>query len=239
MAIEGIKDVLGHLAWTLKAYESPAEEILGERLRQAIAPDAKFEPQVTVNTSIGPFRLDQLLTDSAGRKIAIEIDGREFHDAGRDFWRTVFVVGEGYVDVVYRVPATFLKTRLIGVLAALAIVEPGLFNEAVTARWLDATKTNDDVVSDELDENIDDEDEDEDGREATASRGYSALALANRFRSDARDCDHFNIRLFYNFAKGTGSTDLDAIQAEWDRQNPPKPSPSIFDTFDWSSLFKD
>lgn len=237
MAIEGIKEVLGHLDWTLRAYESPAEEILGERLRQAIAPDAKFEPQVAVNTSIGPFRLDQLLSDSSGRKIAIEIDGREFHHASRDFWRTVFIAGEGHVDVVYRVPAMFLKTRLIGVLAALAIVEPGFFNEAVSAWWLEAVKVNDDFVADDFDENIDGEDEDV--RESTASRGYSALALANGFRSDARDCDPLNIRFFYNFAKGTGLTDLDAIRAEWDRQHPPKPSPSIFETFDWSSLFKD
>ena len=50
MAIEHIRDILERIPGNLRrgTYESPAEEMLGERLRSAIDPSAKFQTQVWV-----------------------------------------------------------------------------------------------------------------------------------------------------------------------------------------------
>ena len=56
MAIEHIRDVLERITSLMKAYESPTEERLGERLRSAINPTARFQTQVWVDTWARAFR---------------------------------------------------------------------------------------------------------------------------------------------------------------------------------------
>jgi len=118
------------------AYESAAEEAFGERVRRAIRTDSTLSLQVSIDSPAGLFRLDFLLVDPSGRRIGIEVDGREFHQGRRDFWRTAVLLGMGAIDVEYRVQAT--DTSGAGMLPALAYIasrEPRCFPEERVADW--------------------------------------------------------------------------------------------------------
>lgn len=224
MALEPIGNALGRMDSVIRDYESPAEESLGERLRSALASSAIFETQVEVATSIQGFRLDMLLISPARRRIAVEVDGKDFHDPNRDFWRTVFLVAERKVDVVYRVPATYVKRNLIGVLAALASLEAGCFDTETATQWRQAAERS--YVFDR-----DDDHEDYLGRSAGGVRESDLILFG--LRNDAFDSRPANVAPYYQFAKGSGLTSLDAIRSEWKRQHPPA-SPVLQDNdFDW------
>lgn len=243
MPMEHIREVLKRIPAILNGmYESPAEECLGERLRSSVDPTTKFQTQVWVDTWAGPFRLDLVLTDRNGRRIAIEVDGKDFHEPVRDHWRTVFVVGDKRVDVVYRVPASDLKVNLVGVLAGLAAVEPLCFLRAEISRWKEMT---DDLpIRRSSQENGEDQPEDED-EDAEYGRAYSrrwfmsTRSIETRLRCDARDCEGSTIKTYYDFAVATSLKDLDAIQAAWKEA---RPAAAWFDEADdlneFSSIFE-
>jgi len=243
MAMKHISEVLRRIpAILMGMYESPAEECLGERLRSSVDPTTKFQTQVWVDTWVGPFRLDLVLTDRNGRRIAVEVDGRDFHEPVLDHWRTVFVVGDKRVDVVYRVPARDLRVNLVGVLAGLAAVEPLCFRQAEILRWKEII---DDLsIRGSTNENDEDRPEGED-EDAGYGRAYSCRwftltrAIENRFRGDATDCEGATIKTYYDFAVATGLKDLDGIQAAWKQAHPAIPwSYEADDLADFSSIFE-
>jgi very-short-patch-repair endonuclease len=242
MTIETIHDILQRMPSVIAAYESPAEESLGERLRPAVSPSASFQTQVWVNTFAGRFRLDMLLTDCKGRRIAVEVDGKDFHNPTRDRWRTVFIIGDGQADVLYRVPARDLKRNLVGVLAGLAASEPQCFNNASVLEWKEAT-TESWRYSDAGNDEYDDDDDDIDPSDAEDARRYrgrwigSSAAIEGHYRGDALDCTWEAIRARYEFAKSTGLVDLDAIERAWKLKNAPAPDPNeekILSMFDFN-----
>lgn len=243
MAMEHISEVLKRIPAILTGmYESPAEECLGERLRSMVDSTTKCQTQVWVDTWIGPFRLDLVLTDRNGRRIAVEVDGRDFHEPVRDHWRTVFVVGDKRVDVVYRVPARDLRVNLMGVLAGLASVEPLCFRQTEILRWKEIT--DDFSIRKFTNENDEDQPEGEDedaGYGETCRRRWfmSTRAIENRFRFDAIDCEGEAIKTYYDFAVATGLKDLDAIQAAWKQAHPAISwSHEADDLADFSSIFE-
>lgn len=241
MAMEHIRDVLERIPGILTGmYESPAEECLGERLRSAIDPTAKFQTQIWVDTWAGRFRLDILLTDKNGRRVAVEVDGKDFHEPIRDHWRTVFIVGDKQADVVYRVPASDLKVNLIGVLAGLAALEPMCFSQADISRWREIVDRGTAYLADDEDEGDEEDNEYADGERSFRDRwmGYN-MAIESHFLGDARDCERATIKTYYDFAVATGLKDLDAIQLAWKHAQPSRPivgGPS--DPFDFSKLFE-
>lgn len=242
MTIETMRDIMKRIPSMMGAYESPAEECLGERLRPAVSSSASFQTQVWVETFVGRFRLDILLTDCKGRRIAVEVDGKDFHDPVRDHWRTVFIIGDGQADVVYRVPASDLKNNLVGVLAGLAALEPMCFSQEAILQWREATdeSLNNLGNEDERDEGDEDPgDRDDDGERGYRGRWFgSSMAIESHFRGDARDCAPATIKIYYDFAAATGLTDVDAIQEAWKLKYRPvsnlKESDDIFDFFDLS-----
>ena len=222
--MEHISEVLKRIPAILNGmYESPAEECLGERLRSSMDTTTKFQTQVWVDTWAGPFRLDLLLTDRKGRRIAIEVDGKDFHEPVRDHWRTVFVAGDERVDVVYRVPASDLKVNLVGVLAGLAAVEPLCFPEVKLLRWKEITDDFSIRRSAHDNEMGWQEEDDRDNRYGRAySRRWfmSTRSIETRLRCDARDCEASTIKTYYDFAVATGLKELDAIQVAWKEAHP-------------------
>lgn len=243
MTMEHIRDVLERIPTILMGmYESPAEECLGERLRSAADPTAKYQTQVWVDTWAGPFRLDILLIDKNGRRIAVEVDGKDFHEPVRDHWRTVFIVGDRQVDVVYRVPARDLKINLVGVLAGLAAVEPLCFRQAEILRWKEITDVCSIRASTDEGGETEQEEDDEDAKYGRAySRRWigSTMAIESHFRGDAMDCERAIINAYYDFAMATGLKDLDAIQEAWKLAHPANSvSREIDDPFDFVKLFE-
>jgi very-short-patch-repair endonuclease len=243
MPMQTIREILTRIPPIMAgAYESPAEECLGERLRSAINPTANYQTQVWVETSVSRFRLDILLIDKTGRRVVVEVDGKEFHEPVRDHWRTVFIMGERQADVVYRVPASDLKINLVGVLAGLAEFEPMCFSEDDITHWKAATDLGW-LYSDDDDEKTDwgePEDDDDDGLRSYHWRRFGAIrAIESRFSHDRKDCERAAIKIYYDFAIATGLKDLDAIQEAWKLAHPSNTKVTErHDQFDFSTLFE-
>jgi hypothetical protein len=215
MGMEHISEVLQRLEFVRTAYESPPEEMLGERLRRALAPNVQFHTQVWVDTAAGPFRLDMLLTLPTGRRIALEVDGREFHDLARDRWRTLFVLCAGRANVVHRVPASLIYINLVGVLAGLAQAEPQAFDTREAERWRQVSPD-----AWHLQAAGDDHDDlDGGGRFTGDGREFSSRAFLVDFRKSARDCSATALGPYMEFVRSTGLRDIDALQTAWEREH--------------------
>lgn len=109
-------------------YESPIEDALAYQLVKHMSPAAKLVPQHTVHTPWGRFRADFLITSGA-RRVCIECDGRDFHDARRDEWRDVLILGSGHADAVYRFSGGAIVHSLDDCLFVLSVLEPELFDD--------------------------------------------------------------------------------------------------------------
>ena len=81
--------------------ESPIEELLIQSLEKYLSPQTQILPQYEIMTLAGKFRLDFLLT-VGDKKIAIECDGKDFHDEWRDEWRDALILGTSEIDTIYR-----------------------------------------------------------------------------------------------------------------------------------------
>lgn len=217
MGMEHISEALQRIEFVRTAYESPPEEMLGERLRRALAPRVQFHTQVWVDTAAGPFRLDMLLTLPTGRRIALEVDGREFHDPARDRWRTVFVLCAGRAEVVHRVPASLVYINLVGVLAGLAQAEPKAFDTREAERWRQVSPD-----AWQRQTAYEDQDESDLGYGAWLTGGrhdFSSRAFLVDFRESARDCSTAVLAPYIQFVRSTGLRDVDALQAAWEREH--------------------
>jgi hypothetical protein len=87
--------------WYEPPYDSPIEDIFAWHCCKHLRPSVNLEKQVELATQHGSFRADFILA-GMGRRIEIECDGRDFHDAFRDEFRDAIVLGEGHVDTIYR-----------------------------------------------------------------------------------------------------------------------------------------
>lgn len=230
--IERIDKTLSRLDTIKGHYESPPEEMLGERICAALAPSANYSAQVSVCTAAGIFRLDMLLVSGKGRRVGIEVDGREFHDPQRDHWRTVFILCTGKVDVIYRVPAFAAYSNLAGVLAGLAAIEPEMFRSEEMARWRLTTERHWPTSSFD-DDSFADGDPDNASNDRNRC-GYGARfegPSPKSFRMDAETCAPQALNPYVDFIRETGLRDIDQLKDAWEarrRQNVP-PQPKIFD----------
>lgn len=77
-------------------YESPIEELMAESLRPLMDSRTDLTPQVKV----GKYRVDLMLSKSE-RLVAVECDGREFHNFRDDLRRDIDLLGEGIAAVVH------------------------------------------------------------------------------------------------------------------------------------------
>ncbi|CAM0997977.1 DUF559 domain-containing protein [Rhodanobacter sp. Root179] len=215
MAIKHISETLARLEVIRYAYESPPEESLGERISASLAPGVTFRTQAWVDTAAGPFRLDMLLVHPSGRSIAIEVDGRDFHDVNRDRWRTVFILCAGKAHVVYRIAASLICTNLVGVLAGLANAEPRFFDTTHAARWKGISGDRWEFASAEDDANDMDGEASDDGWSGQDGWWSSSRAFAVSFHGDMDDCSYARVMPYVLFAKQTGLRDIDQLTEAW------------------------
>lgn len=118
-----------HREFDPSAYESPIEEWLAYDLLKLLAAPVVLVPQREVSTRWATFRPDFLLTTEGGRRIAIECDGKEFHDSYRDEWRDVLLLGSGALDVIYRFDGSALFHNIFDCLFVMAHFERDAFSE--------------------------------------------------------------------------------------------------------------
>lgn len=114
-------------------YDSPIEDRFARYFCSYASSDVMFEAQVVTETLCGRFILDFVITVD-GRKIAVECDGKEFHNESRDEWRDAMILGESHVDVIYRIRGADLHYRIEDVFWVLASLEPVMFESRAIAK---------------------------------------------------------------------------------------------------------
>ncbi|OFI66366.1 hypothetical protein [Vibrio cholerae] len=110
-------------------YDSPIEDSFAKHASKYFSEEVNMEAQVDVHTICGKFRLDFVVTDSKGRKTAIECDGKEFHEKSRDEWRDSMILGSTDIEEIYRISGKEINYRIEDVFYTLSIWSPWLFNE--------------------------------------------------------------------------------------------------------------
>lgn len=108
--------------------ESPIEHDFLHCFYKVKSKEVSISGQENCQTRSGRFRLDFVMT-IGNRKIALECDGKQFHDAERDQRRDEAILETGFVDTIYRVPGRSLWFYTNDVLDLLRFVEPSLFDE--------------------------------------------------------------------------------------------------------------
>ena len=109
-------------------YDSPIEDKFAYHYIKYASDDVDMVAQFEALTLCGRFIIDFVLLASNGKRIGIECDGREFHDESRDEWRDAMIIGEGHVDVIYRLRGCDITYCIEDILYLMAILEPCLFS---------------------------------------------------------------------------------------------------------------
>lgn len=110
-------------------YESPIEDEFARYAEKYFDKNINFSSQIEVNTICGLFRVDFLAHTNDGKKIAIECDGKEFHDEHRDEWRDAMIMGSGKIDEIYRIKGKDITYHLEDVFFVLSVWSPQLFSD--------------------------------------------------------------------------------------------------------------
>lgn len=128
----------------LERCDSPIENDFLWEFRKVANPNLTVTRQVEIETDIGLFRPDFVLEwPESCRKIAVECDGKEFHEAKRDARRDSAIVATGAVEKVYRLRGSDICRHPFEVIELLGLCEPWILSERgrlnLTARTLPAS----------------------------------------------------------------------------------------------------
>jgi hypothetical protein len=107
--------------------ESPIEHILLRELEKIVHPGAMLIANSWVSTRSHNYRVDFLL-EHHGRRVAIEADGRRWHDLKADLRRDLEMVRSRQIQAVYRVNGTTIYHRVHHALGLISLAEPALFS---------------------------------------------------------------------------------------------------------------
>lgn len=116
-------------------YDSPIEDAFAMIYAPWAASEVTMTPQVKVETICGNFILDFLITTPAGYRVAIECDGKEFHEPSRDEWRDAMILGADHADAIYRLRGEDINIRLEEIMYILSNLEPELFDARALPRF--------------------------------------------------------------------------------------------------------
>ncbi len=81
-------------------FDSPIEMTFADSCFKFLSPTVYVGKQVEVPTTHGAFRLDFLISVN-DKKIAIECDGKDFHEGLRDELRDAILLGGGNCETIY------------------------------------------------------------------------------------------------------------------------------------------
>jgi hypothetical protein len=110
-------------------YDSPMEEWFLHHLVKYLAPNATYDDHVPIETRCGCFIVDYVVR-VAGRSVAFEVDGRDFHQDGlRDEFRDAALLETGKLDVIWRLSAGNLYRYPNDCLYAVARADPEVISD--------------------------------------------------------------------------------------------------------------
>lgn len=108
--------------------DSPLEEQFMWAAEKYLGPAVRFELQVPLATEHGDFRVDVRFAEGSGRRVAVELDGAQFHE---DYWidllRDAALLKAGHIAAVYRIRGRDLYRHPGATLWLLAQMEPWIF----------------------------------------------------------------------------------------------------------------
>jgi len=108
--------------------ESHIEKIFAWGCLKYLHNNINLDSQVEVNTKYGLFRIDFVLSGS-NQKVAVECDGRDFHDGFRDEFRDAILLGEGHFETIYHFRGCDITYYVEDCLWLMSILDPNLFSE--------------------------------------------------------------------------------------------------------------
>lgn len=109
-------------------YDSPLEEIFAEHCLKYLSPSVHAEKQLEVQTKHGVLRVDFRLS-SSNRRVAIECDGKDFHNMYRDELRDAILIGEKHFDTVYHFRGCDLVYYPYDCIWLMSVLDKELFNK--------------------------------------------------------------------------------------------------------------
>ncbi len=115
---------------SLEACDSPIEDQFLWAFMKVASPRVIVTRQVELETTLGKFRPDFLISrPEGGKKIVVECDGREFHEGPRDSRRDAAIVKSGAADRVYRLKGKDICWKIHELLELLGNCEPWILSE--------------------------------------------------------------------------------------------------------------
>lgn len=115
--------------------ESIIEELLAGALLSSVRTEAVVIPQHEVPTTIGTFRLDFAISFNS-KVIAVECDGRAYHDRFRDEVRDAAILSQSAVETIYRFGGREILDHHILCIAMIAAVD----SIVIDPTWIDRNK---------------------------------------------------------------------------------------------------
>ncbi len=109
-------------------FDSPIETVFAESCFKFLSPTANVGKQIEVSTTHGKFRLDFLVSVN-DRTIAVECDGKDFHEGLHDELRDAILLGEGYCDTVYHFRGCDLVYYPYDCIWLMSVLDDGLFTQ--------------------------------------------------------------------------------------------------------------
>jgi hypothetical protein len=113
--------------------DSPIKDIFALHYVKYASDTVDLLPQVEAKTLCGTFVVDFVIRNHDGYRVGIECDGKGFHNESRDEWRDAMILGEGHLDVIYRIRGSDLNYYVEDVLYLLAELEPRVFEQRAIA----------------------------------------------------------------------------------------------------------
>ena len=108
-----------------RACDSPIEEIFARECPKYLDSGVSFDCQVEVGTKHERFRVDFVLEET----IAVECDGRDFHNPFRDEFRDAILLGEGRFPTIYHFRGRDITYYPEDCLWLISLEYPVLFSE--------------------------------------------------------------------------------------------------------------
>lgn len=110
--------------------DSPIENTFLWEFQKVASERVHVLRQLPCLTKIGEFRVDFVIRDlKSSRKIAIECDGRDFHDLKRDARRDAAIIDAGLLDRIYRLSGSDIHWRIHDLLQLLSVAEPWILSD--------------------------------------------------------------------------------------------------------------
>ena len=109
-------------------FDSPIEAAFADSCFKFLSPNVYVGKQVEASTTHGVFRLDFLMSVN-DKKIAIECDGKDFHEGLRDELRDAILLGGGNCETIYHFRGCDLVYYPYDCVWLISVLDKDLFSQ--------------------------------------------------------------------------------------------------------------